>query len=226
MARAHNFIDISGHRFGRLVVIEHAGVHIQPSGQRKTMWKCKCDCGKEVVVKATNLKNNTLSCGCYKSEVAKETATLHGLQGTAEHKIWTGIKTRCYVVSSTMCEEYGGSDVTMCDRWLEPDGKGFLNFLEDMGERPEGMSINRVGGAKIYSKETCEWATNSIQGYDQKKPISNTSGKVGVSSTKNGTWVAYIDCEKRIHLGTFKTFEEAVAARKAVELKYFGWNKE
>jgi len=226
VSRASNFKDLTDRRFGRLVVKEYVGVHFQPSGQRKTMWKCLCDCGKEVVVKASNLKNNTLSCGCYKSEIAKEISTVHGFCGTAEHKIWTGIKTRCYVESSTMYPDYGGSGITMCDRWLEPNGQGFLNFLEDMGERPEGMSINRVGGAKIYSKETCEWATNSVQGYDQKMSSANTSGKVGVSSTKNGTWVAYIDCEKRIHLGTFKTFEEAVNVRKEAELKYYGWNKD
>lgn len=64
-----NIMDIAGMRFGRLVAIERAESFVQPSGQIKTAWKCKCDCGAEVVVRTTDLKTGKKkSCGCYRKE--------------------------------------------------------------------------------------------------------------------------------------------------------------
>jgi len=61
--------DLTGQRFGRLTVIEHAGTHKNPNGSRKTLWKCKCDCGNEIVAQGSNLlSGTTTSCGCYKIE--------------------------------------------------------------------------------------------------------------------------------------------------------------
>lgn len=60
--------DITGQRFGSLVVLERAENQVLPSGQSQTMWKCKCDCGSIVVVRGTHLKDGfTKSCGCMKS---------------------------------------------------------------------------------------------------------------------------------------------------------------
>lgn len=62
-------LDIAGMRFGRLVVVERAESFVQPSGQIKTAWKCKCDCGTEVIVRTTDLKTGKKkSCGCYRRE--------------------------------------------------------------------------------------------------------------------------------------------------------------
>ena len=73
--------DLTGKRFGRLVVIERAGLHITSGGQRKTLWKCQCDCGKDVITNAQRLKmGETLSCGCYKRQRTSE-VKLHNLTG-------------------------------------------------------------------------------------------------------------------------------------------------
>jgi hypothetical protein len=129
---------------------------------------------------------------------------------------------RCYSPNYKNFHYWGGKGVTVCDRWLE----SFENFLDDMGERPEGTSLNRVDGSMTYSKETCNWASRSVQAFEQKKYKSNTSGVTGVYETKHSTFTAKISVQNKvIHLGTFKSFEEAVRARKDAEILYYGKNK-
>lgn len=69
-----NFVDLTGQRFGRLLVVKRVENYIQPSGQTRIMWFCKCNCGNETIVQASNLKSgNTRSCGCYEKERISET---------------------------------------------------------------------------------------------------------------------------------------------------------
>lgn len=221
MARAYNFIDRTGQKFNRLTILGLDEERTAESG--KTYWKCLCDCGNIKVIVGSNIVNSHVqSCGCYHKQRIKETKSTHGLTDSPTYNTWLSMKERCTNKNSPSYPRYGGEGVKVCDRWLN----SFENFLEDMGERPEGTTLNRVGSVPLYSKDTCEWANQSVQGFDQKMRESNTSGKTGVAQTTYGTWAAYIDCEKRIHLGTFKTFEEAVEVRKVAELEYFGWNKE
>lgn len=218
--RAWNFIDRTGHKYGRLTVLE---IDHSLSHSKKLYWKCLCDCGATGSYIGGNIANGHVqSCGCLQKESVSEIKTTHGLAESNTYKTWLSMKERCTNPNSKSYSKYGAIGVEICERWIS----SFENFLEDMGERPNGMTLNRVGGVPLYSKDTCEWATSSVQGYDQKKKNTNTSGKSGVSSTKYGTWTAYIDCNKRLHLGTFKTFEAAVAAREKAEIEYFGFNKE
>lgn len=221
MARAHNFIDRTGQKFNRLTILSLDEEKTTKTG--KIYWKCLCDCGNIKSIVGSNVANSHVqSCGCYHKQRIKETKSTHGLTESLTYNTWLSMKERCTNPNSQSYKAYGAKGVTVCSRWLH----SFEAFLEDMGERPEGMTLNRKGSAPIYSKETCEWASQSVQGFDQKMREGNTSGKTGVSQTKYGKWVAYIDCEKRIHLGTFESFEKAVEVRKEAELKYFGWNKE
>ena len=221
MARAHNFIDRSGQKFNRLTILHIDEEKTKSSG--KVYWHCQCDCGNTKSIVGSNVVNSHVqSCGCYHKQRIKETKSTHGMTESPTYSTWLSMKERCTNKNSPSYPHYGAKGVVVCERWLH----SFKNFLEDMGERPEGMTLNRVGSVPIYSKETCEWATYSVQGYDQKMKPSNTSGKTGVSETKYGRWVAYIDCESRIHLGTYRTIEEAIKVREDAELEYYGWIKE
>ena len=72
-AREANFLDLTGQRFGRLTVIKEADKYISPQGLKFVQWLCKCDCGNDTIVLATNLKKGTTkSCGCYNIEQAKK----------------------------------------------------------------------------------------------------------------------------------------------------------
>ena len=193
----------------------------------KKLFKCSCECGSTVVCTIAKLSGDNPHCGCVKRVSKDHRRYVFSEQDAYTAASWRAMVMRCTKENHKAFQIYGAVGITVCDRWLEPVPQGFFNFLEDMGHRPEGTSLNRINGATIYSKETCEWATNQIQGYDQKRRNTNTSGKTGVSLNKRtGRWEAYIDCNGRKHLGHFDTVEEAIKVREAAEIEMYGWTKE
>lgn len=216
-----------GSVYNRLTVVSFNGYKIDSYGDRIPYWDCVCSCGKPVTLNQYQFTRNTSptkSCGCLQREVVSANSTKHGRYGSPTHFSWQTMKQRCQNPNAPEYEMYGGGGVTICARWLEKGYKGFINFLEDMGERPEGTSLNRINGAKLYSKETCEWATLSVQAFDQTIMSNNTSGVTGVYFVKkNNCWNAKISKEcVNYNLGYFKTKEEAIEVRLAAELKYYG----
>ena len=213
-------IDETGNTYGKIQVIGRSGIR-----GKQAMWQCSCDCGNIIEIAGASLRcGRTTSCGCSQND----SITKHGMTGTPTYVSWQKMKDRCYNPNFKQYHDYGGKGVTVCDRWLEPDGKGFLNFLEDMGERPEGMTLNRVQRSSVYSKETCNWATDSVQNYDKISGIPNTSGRVGVWWDNNKSrWIAEIRHNgRKIYLGQSVCFETACKLRSNAEMKYFGFTKE
>lgn len=220
------FKDLTGNIYGRLTVIKQEGWKLQTNGKRRPTWLCKCECGNEKVI-CGNLGRSTNSCGCLHSEKAAERVYKHGYQDEPIYQSFNMMKQRCVNPKNPAYVNYGARGITVCDRWLEPDGKGFLNFLEDMGERPEGTSLDRVNNDKGYSKENCRWVGRGTQGFNQRKSSLNTSGKTGVHLIKKTkTWKASIGFQgKEITLGYSKDLDVAIALRVAAELKYYGVTK-
>ena len=92
----------------------------------------------------------------------------HGMTGTPEHKIWRGIKARCYIKSATGFKNYGGRGITVCKRWLN----SFENFYKDMGLRPTGAhSLERVNNNAGYSKRNCVWAGRKTQSRNKRNTV-------------------------------------------------------
>ena len=127
---------------------------------------------------------------------------------------------RCTNPNTKKYDAYGGSGITVCDRWLN----SFQAFLEDMGEKPEGLTLDRKDPDKGYYKDNCRWATYEQQNRHLSLSKRNKSGHKGVClEPKTGQWRAYICLNKKQHeLGKFRTLEDAVAARKAAEEFYWG----
>lgn len=211
----------SGNRFGKLTIVSEA--EKSKNGVRQLL--CQCDCGKETTVRANNLTSgNTTSCGC----VGEESRRTHGMSNTRVYQIHEGMLRRCREDLKEQFPFHAGKGVKVCKEWNPQLGGSFENFYRDMGDPPEGHSLDRIDGQKDYSKNNCRWATPSVQGYNKNLDPNNTSGKSGVSFYKqNNKWSSEIHVEgEHIRLGMFNDFEEAVKARKSAELKYYGWNKQ
>lgn len=159
--------DYTDRRFGRLVAKEFAykrgAVHF---------WHCVCDCGNTVVVAKNCLPSgNTQSCGCLNRELCIKRKLTHGHsnrrgKGSASktYSSWQAMKKRCTNPKATDYAYYGGRGITVCYRWRK-----FENFIQDMGERPEGMTLDRKNPNGNYTPRNCKWSTYLEQRLNQRE---------------------------------------------------------
>lgn len=125
---------------------------------------------------------------------------------------------RCEVKSNWAYQYYGARGVTVCKRWRED----FYSFVADMGERPEGYTLDRIDSYGNYAPDNCRWADRKTQAKNHRLFRTNLSGMAGVILYKPyNCWRAYINIEgpKRIkHIGYYNDVEEAMSARLSVEI--------
>lgn len=175
--------EMTGEVFGRLAVVGRSGS--DKSGNAK--WRCVCECGEVKDVLGQSLRNgSTVSCGCFNREIVSSHKT-HGASHTSEYKAWYGMLQRCTNPNHEKWHRYGGRGISVCDRW-----KDYQNFLNDMGTRPPGMTIDRENNDGNYEPSNCRWATQKTQGNNRgnnrtftidgiERTLSDASRKFGIS---------------------------------------------
>lgn len=158
--------NLTGRRYGRLVVLDRAPNYESGCLARRShvAWRCKCDCGAEVVVRTYGLTSGlTQSCKCRQRDTVRRRNTTHGYASRKdqppEYGVWALMKSRCLNQKNKSFAYYGGRGITVCDRWLD-----FEPFYADMGPRPSPEhSIERVDNSLGYEPDNCVWATDFEQ---------------------------------------------------------------
>jgi len=136
-----------GQKFGEWELIRYAG---------KGRWLARCSCGVEAEVYTCHIaKGNSTRCrGCYGE--AQKTVKFSNM---SEYRSWNSMLQRCTNPYNDRYGSYGGRGITVCETWLN----SFENFLQDMGKRHEGTSLDRIDVDGNYEPSNCRWATAKEQ---------------------------------------------------------------
>jgi len=137
------------------------------------------------------------------------------------HNTYMNMLERCNNPKNTNFNNYGAKGVRVCSRW---DGEyGFTFFLEDMGNKPDGYTLDRIDVTGDYTPENCRWASRTVQAINTRIRKDNKTGHVGVwYHEKSSRYHSYIKTNgKRKRLGCFKNLQDAIDARKNAEDEYY-----
>ena len=162
--------ELIGKRFNSWLVLRLDTV----TEYREPKFLCECECGVVKSVYAKNFVNGTSKSCRSCSAIARDYSYLmtHGHTANGEvsptFSSWASMVARCHSPSALrLYPHYAGKGIKVCDRWRY----SFQNFLDDMGERPEGTSVDRIDSKGNYEPANCRWVNQSIQVRDQKRPV-------------------------------------------------------
>lgn len=190
-----------GKKFSRLTVVSQAYKHFSPSGRSENKVDVVCDCGKKKSVYVSHLvKGNTRSCGCFRSELTSERNERHKDYGSPEYVTWCAIKQRCLNPKNRKYPKYGGSGISICDKWKE----SYDAFLCDVGRKPKDCSsLDRIDNSRNYEPGNVRWADSKTQVRNREvTQFVLVEGKfISVAELSEQSVVEYYNFHKRLRLG-------------------------
>lgn len=230
--------DLTGRRFGRLVVLEQAEDYVSLQGKRHARWRCRCDCGNETLVKGSGLKRgSSQSCGCLNRERSsqKSKQLKHGVgvmdgevgEGSMDNPIyatWSAMLNRCYGASSHI-HKPSYQNCVVCTEWHTYSifKQWYLQNLWCAGDAQVHLDKDFLfKGNHLYSPETCILMPRKINIILPKSDANRGKYPVGTSWDKGSSkYKAQISIDrKKVHLGLYNTVEEAFQAYKQAKEQY------
>jgi hypothetical protein len=203
-----------GKTFGTLTVISEAG----RAKDRHIQYECVCECGNHKVISGNELlRGHTRSCGC--KERITHGGAAHGKERL--YNIWCGMRKRCggkYYENTIVCAEW--NDYARFREWAYENGY-------DENAAKWKCTIDRIDVNGDYEPGNCRFVDESVQMFNRHKMKSKLGVRGVYYRDSDGKYYAMITKNKKQkYLGTFDTIEDAVTARKAAELKYYGMTLE